>query len=106
YNRYGESNTGRPDFANSLYDSTLDRAWTHDQVGRLTSAYTGTEANANWGNPDGPYAQIYSFDVAGNMISRSGWGGVNPSYSAYFNTHNQRSGFIYDASGNLTDNGS
>lgn len=47
YNQYGEGNTGRPDFANSLYDSRLDRAWAYDHVGRLTSAYTGKEANAD-----------------------------------------------------------
>ena len=84
-----ESNTGRPDFADSLYDSTIDRAWSHDHVGRLISAYTGTEANAIWGNPDGPYAQSYSYDVWGNLTSRAGWGGSNPSYTATFNSNNR-----------------
>jgi hypothetical protein len=35
YNKYGEGNTGRPDYAQNIYDSSLDRAWTYDQVGRL-----------------------------------------------------------------------
>ena len=48
YNQYGEGNTGRPDFADSLYDSTLDRAWTNDHVGRLKLAYTGQEANLSF----------------------------------------------------------
>ena len=46
---YGEGNTGRPDYAQNIYDSSLDRAWTYDQVGRLIRAYSGKEARAEWG---------------------------------------------------------
>jgi hypothetical protein len=75
-------------------------------VGRLTSAYTGTEANASWGNPDGPYAQSHTYDVWGNITSRAGWGGENASYSATFNSNNRmvtnpinNQPFSYDAAG-------
>jgi RHS repeat-associated protein len=105
YNRYGEGNTGRPDYAHNLYDSTLDRAWTYDHVGRLILAYTGTEANAIWGNPTGPYAQGYNYDVWGNITSRVGWGGANASYTATFTSSNQRSGSTYDAAGNIASDG-
>jgi RHS repeat-associated protein len=100
YNQYGEGNTGRPDFADSLYDSTLDRAWTNDHVGRLKLAYSGREANAIWGSPDGPYAQGYNYDVWGNITSRYGWGGWNASDSASY-VNNRRVGMQYDAAGNL-----
>src|SRR5205807_880412 len=84
---------------------TLDRAWTYDHVGRLITAYTGTEANAIWGNPTGPYAQGYTYDVWGNITSRVGWGGWNAQYSATFNSKNQMTTNQYDAAGNLTYDG-
>ena len=66
YNHYGEGNTGRPDYAQNIYDSSLDRAWTYDQAGRLIRAYTGKEARTEWGpNPDGPYARGSEFDTYG-----------------------------------------
>lgn len=89
YNKYGENNTGRPDFAQSLYDATLDRAWTYDQVGRLAVAYTGVEAHADWGTATGPYAQGFGYDVYGNITARAGWGGVNAEYTANVNARNQ-----------------
>jgi RHS repeat-associated protein len=112
YNRYGEGNTGRPDYAHNLYDSTLDRAWTYDQVGRLTLAYTGNEANAIWGSPNGPYAQSFTYDPWGDITARAGWGGANASYAATFNSKNQMltnpgngQAFSYDAGGNITYDG-
>jgi RHS repeat-associated protein len=110
YNKYQEGHTGRVEFADSLYDATLDRAWTYDQVGRLMLAYTGTEANSNWGSePDGPYARGYNYDQFGNLTSRYGWGGANrdagANYSATFTTKNQRNGHSYDLAGNVTHDG-
>jgi RHS repeat-associated protein len=110
YNKYQEGHTGRVEFADSLYDATLDRAWTYDQVGRLMLAYTGTEANSDWeSTPTGPYARGYNYDQFGNLTSRYGWGGAgrdtNSNYSATFTTKNQRTGHTYDLAGNVTNDG-
>ena len=102
--QYESGNSGRVNFADSLYDSTLDRSWTYDHVGRLVQAYTGKEANGIWGSPDGPYAQSFGYDVWGNRTHREGWGG---SFGSYTNdnpsfTNNRVAGQIYDAAGNHT----
>jgi len=109
YNNYGENNTGRVTYAQNLYDRTLDRSNDYDQVGRLTDAYTGSEAQATigqntWGHPDGPYAQLYSYDKYGNITQRQGWGGWNASYTASY-TDNKRAGLTYDNVGNLISDG-
>ena len=108
YNRYGENNSGRPDFADSLYDSTLDRSWDYDHVGRMIGAYTGINANNIWTTPDGPYAQSHGYDVWGNRTHREGWGGI---YGGYVNdnptfTNNKQNGYSYDAAGNFIFDGS
>ena len=107
YQYESSGNSGRVQFADSLYDSTLDRSWTYDHVGRLVQAYTGKEANGIWGAPDGPYAQSFGYDVWGNRTHREGWGG---SYGSYTNdnptfTNNKQNGLGYDAAGNYTSGG-
>jgi RHS repeat-associated protein len=109
YTHFGE-NTGRVTYAQNITDPTLDRSYNYDHVGRLQSAYTGSSARAhvgigsNWLS-DGPYAQENNvYDVWGNTLSRTGWGGMNPQYSASY-TNNKMNGMTYDNSGNLTDAG-
>lgn len=108
YDKFGEK-TGRVTYARNLNDATLDRSYDYDQVGRLTAAYTGTNARAHvgvaggsWGVQDGPYAQTNTYDLRGNITQRTGWGAANASFTAsYWN--NKRDGFSYDAAGNLTN---
>jgi len=109
YTHFGE-NTGRVTYAQNITDPTLDRSYYYDHVGRLQSAYTGSSARAhvgigsNWLS-DGPYAQENNvYDVWGNTLSRTGWGGMNPQYGASY-TNNKMNGMTYDYSGNLTDAG-
>ncbi|HVI70745.1 MAG TPA: hypothetical protein VM656_04575, partial [Pyrinomonadaceae bacterium] len=109
YTHFGE-NTGRVTYAQNITDPTLDRSYNYDHVGRLQSAYTGSSARAHVGIgsdwlSDGPYAQENNvYDVWGNTLSRTGWGGMNPQYSASY-TNNKMNGMTYDNSGNLTDAG-
>ncbi len=109
YNYFGE-NTGRVTYAQNINDATLDRSYHYDHVGRLQSAYTGSSARAhvgigsNWLS-DGPYAQQDNvYDVWGNTLSRTGWGGTNPQYAASY-TNNKMNGMLYDDAGNLEDAG-
>ena len=109
YQYFGE-NTGRVTFAQNINDPTLDRSYYYDHVGRLQSAYTGSSARAHVGigstwASDGPYAQQDNvYDVWGNTLSRTGWGGTNPQYGASY-TNNKMIGMVYDATGNLKDAG-
>ncbi|HKY45819.1 MAG TPA: hypothetical protein VJM50_22195, partial [Pyrinomonadaceae bacterium] len=105
YQYFGE-NTGRVTYAQNINDPTLDRSYHYDHVGRLQSAFTGTSARAHVGITttwlgDGPYAQHDNvYDVWGNTLSRTGWGGTNPQYGASY-TNNKMNGMTYDNAGNL-----
>lgn len=106
YNDFGE-NTGRVTYAQNLYDSTLDRSYDYDHVGRLVAAYSGSAAKAHTGRGgswagDGPYAQTYQYDVWGNRTQIDGWGGVGRLENNTY-TNNRRNGMQYDAAGNLVD---
>ena len=104
-------------YAQNIYDSTLDRSYQYDQVGRLAISHSGAEARAHafrgqWGTMDGPYSHGYEYDVFGNMTHRHGWGGEVQGGSAGQTSHiytsftnNRRNGFSYDAAGNLTNDG-
>jgi RHS repeat-associated protein len=109
YNYFGE-NTGRVTYAQNLYDATLDRSYDYDQAGRLLAGFTGSSARAHVGLggswlSDGPYAaQNNVYDVWGNTLGRTGWGGTNPQFTAAY-TNNRMNGMVYDAAGNLTNAG-
>lgn len=56
---YFNEHTGRVSYAQSIYDSTLDRSYEYDLVGRLDISHTGAEARAaawtgQWGTLSGP----------------------------------------------------
>jgi len=69
-----------------------------------TPAHTHVGVGSNWLS-DGPYAQQDNvYDVWGNTLGRTGWGGTNPQYGAGY-TNNRMIGMVYDATGNLTDAG-
>ena len=118
--QYGE-NTEKVTYAKNLYDATLDRSYEYDQVGRLSKSYTGAQARvhvglATTGAADGPYAQTYTYDVRGNMMTRQGWGGSfgQTSIDQTLNydagnrlTVNPATGtaMTYDAAGHLTADG-
>jgi RHS repeat-associated protein len=110
YATYYAENTGRVMFARNLYDSTLDRSYDYDQVGRLFISYTGAEATAHaytgqWGTSNGPYGQSYLYDVWGNITQRNGSGGWNPQVS-YSYANNRNTALQYDLAGNVTWDGS
>jgi RHS repeat-associated protein len=109
YTNFGE-NTGRVTYAKNLDDGTLDRSYDYDNVGRMWASHSGKEARWHIGQEsytgaDGPYAYNNSYDQWGNITARNGWGVVNASYTANY-TNNKRSGFTYDASGNVANDGS
>ncbi|HYX29184.1 MAG TPA: RHS repeat-associated core domain-containing protein [Pyrinomonadaceae bacterium] len=127
YNQtYLQETTGRVSYAqnissgdgisNGAADPTLDRSYEYDSVGRLVISHSGAEARAHamwaqWGTKDGPYSLGFDYDQWGNMTRRYGWGGeVQGSQDStipyyYSNGKNQRDSFVYDAAGNVTNDG-
>ena len=62
---------GSPKYAQDQLDSRFDRAYQHDHFGRLTEAYSGTEARdfingTTSGVEDGPYRQSYQYNAWSN----------------------------------------
>jgi len=106
---YTWEHDGRVGFARNLDDETLDRYYGYDHVGRLTVSRSGNEARLAIGEQvpllyNGPYSHNYFYDKWGNITTREGWGGDNPSFTATY-TNNKRDGLTYDAAGNLTNDG-
>ncbi|PYS25033.1 MAG: hypothetical protein DMF72_03030 [Acidobacteria bacterium] len=112
---YFNEHTGRVTYAQSNFNSSLDRSYEYDDFGRLAVSHTGAEARAHafsgqWGTMDGPYSLGFNYDQWGNMTQRYGWGGEvqggGANQTSYINetfTNNRRDGFTYDAAGNLTN---
>jgi hypothetical protein len=86
--------------------STFDRAYTWDHLGRVEEAYTANEANGQnwqpWETHTNPYRQSLRYDAFGNMNDRFGffWSRYQSSMSFY--TNDRRDGWVYDASGKIT----
>jgi RHS repeat-associated protein len=71
-------------------------SYNYDPLGRMISEKTaGSSAFPQWGLSQ-------SYDRYGNRLSQTVTAGSGPSTSLSFSTHNQPSGYTYDASGNLT----
>jgi RHS repeat-associated protein len=117
YNYFNE-NSDRVTYAQSTIDSRLDRSYDYDQVGRMWASHTGREARWHTGQEaysgaDGPYAENYAFDQAGDIIGRNGWGATNSQYN--YNpqfwdnkmAYNPITGAAvqYDLAGNLINDG-
>ena len=112
---YFNNHTTRVSYAHNRYDSTLDRSYEYDHVGRLIISHSGAEARAaaftgDWSTMDGPFSLGFEYDAWGDMTRRYGWGGEvqgggpgQTSEILYSYTNNRRNGFGYDAAGNLTN---
>jgi RHS repeat-associated protein len=103
-------NTGRVTYAHDYYDYRGDRSYEYDQVGRLIKSETGDDARIHIGESvsglgGGSYHQQNSFDVWGNLTSRSGDGGWLPNYNMNYVNNQMQVGRTYDAAGNFVDDG-
>jgi len=97
---YEYNSDGKLRFANNL-DNKFDRLYQYDQVGRMTEASSGSEANGGIGEL-GPYRQSYQYDVWDNVIMHSNrfWSFTPlPTTATYVNDRNPA--WQYDAAGNV-----
>lgn len=106
YQYYADGNIK---FAQNQLDEKFDRGYIYDLADRISEAYSGIEArrfNNQENNPatlDVPYRQIYGHNVWGQIAGRTAYyWGTSDSFSATF-TNGRRSGWTYDAAGNLTN---
>ncbi len=110
---YSYTADGRLKLSADIKDATLDRAYSYDEVGRMTLAYTGSEART-WVQSgqvgsvvDGPYRQTFTHDAWDNMTTKFGRSFVvNSIQRTIARTFEQTSGRIvgwgYDADGRVS----
>jgi YD repeat-containing protein len=102
-------NDGRAKFVGQLNNVQFDRAYSYDQVGRLTQGLSGREARGQTPDPKDPdpYKQSYQYDVWGNLTNRANtfWGReFNPHTATYVNDRNTNPLWQYDEAGNIKQN--
>jgi hypothetical protein len=107
---YQYYNDGGLRFSHSL-DDRFDRAFSYDQVGRVSEAYSGSEARdfyygGNSGAPTGAYRQSYQYSPYNQITQQTNrlWS-QNETVSNSF-VNNRLQGWSYDAAGGLTNDGS
>lgn len=91
YDSNNENNGNVVGITDNLYVSK-STSYVYDELNRMISASSST------------WAQSFSYDIYGNMLSKQGTGGA-PSASFAYNQKNQISSLSYDASGNLVNDG-
>jgi YD repeat-containing protein len=103
---------GKLQYAHDAKDERFDRAIAYDQSARLKEAYSGSEArdfinNTNSGTPTGPYRQSFQRDAFDNLTSNITryWSVSHSSSPTYVNNRRQQWNFLYDADGNLMEDG-
>jgi hypothetical protein len=108
---------GRMRLSTDNNDADLDRAYSYDHLGRLTSAFTASEARTwvqsggqTYGSTiDGPYRQAYVHDTWDNTTQKSGRSFTYPHVinqvvnHTYDSATGRVSGWSYDADGRFVD---
>ena len=102
---YDYHSDGRMDHAFDQVDNRYDRRYRFDQTGRVDEATSGAEARGT-GAMDGPYSSAITYDVWGNTTQKNGQHWTAPTSESATYVNNRRSGWNYDASGNMLDDGS
>jgi YD repeat-containing protein len=103
---YQYYNDGRLSYSHDLLDAKFDRAQRYDHVARITDGLSGAEARGEPPTNDRPYKQTNSYDAFNHLTVRSTrhWSRGLPYASSDSYVDDRRSGWQYDADGNLTNN--
>jgi YD repeat-containing protein len=88
-------------FSSESTSHTWDRFYSYDQVGRSKEAFSGAEARFEGLTTNRPYRQTFAYDAMGHLTGRTSnvWTSSFSSSDSYVD--NRRSGWSYDADGNL-----
>jgi RHS repeat-associated protein len=102
---YGTSNNGNVMQVTNTLNPGRTQTFTYDKLNRLTSAYSNNSSGVeSWGN-------AYGYDAWGNLLRKGSIIGLQREYGELFDAAvdpdhlNRLSGYGYDASGNVTQNG-
>ena len=102
---YGTSNNGNVMQVTNTLNPGRTQTFTYDKLNRLTSAYSNNSSGVeSWGN-------AYGYDAWGNLLHKGSIIGLQREYVELFDAAvdpdhlNRLSGYGYDASGNVTQNG-
>ena len=98
---YAYNADGSARFSSDLLDHKFDRFYSYDHAGRIKEAFSGAEARFEPATNDRPYKQTFAYDALGHVTGRVShiWQTAYMTSDTY--QHNRRSGWIYDAEGNL-----
>jgi hypothetical protein len=110
WSQYQYHADGKIKFSQNKLDDKFDRGNLYDYTGRLSEAYSGIEArnflNQVSNNPATlavPYRKNYTHNVWGDLTINSGgyWSNITTTATTIAFTNGRRSGWQYDAAGNL-----
>lgn len=100
---YEYYNDRRVKYSRDNLDGRFDRSFEFDHVGRLVKAKSGAEARGEGTTTDRPYNQFFTYDAFNHLAIQNSrhWSKSFPYISNDTYTNNRRTGWTYDADGNL-----
>jgi YD repeat-containing protein len=97
---------GQAKFSHNALDERFDRAYAFDQAGRISEAYSGSEARdfvngTQSGSPTGPFRNTYQLNTFDQITQEDArlWSNTDATTSTF--TNNRRQGWSYDADGRI-----
>jgi len=105
---YEYYNDQRLKYVKDYIDPRYDRGFNYDHAERLIKALSGAEARGEPATGDRPYNQTTGYDAFNHVTSRTThhWSRKLPFISTNTFVNNRRTGWTYDAAGNLISDGS
>src|SRR5260370_1450799 len=102
---YQHNNDGTVSYSHDLLDNRFDRSYTYDNEARITAALSGPAARGLPDTTDRPYNETLSYDAFDHLTvhGTQHWSKVHGYGSSDSYSNNRRTGWTYDADGNLTN---
>ncbi len=102
---YQYYNDGRVSYSHDLIDNRFDRSYTYDHEARITQALSGAEARGQGPTNDRPYNETLGYDTFEHLTyhGTQHWSSRRGYVSSGSFSNNRRTGWSYDADGNLTN---
>ena len=100
---YEYNNDNRLKYSGDNIDPRYDRAFNYDQSRRLNKALSGAEARGSSTTDDRPYNQFANYDAFDHrtVLNSRHWSKTFPYITSDSFLNNRRTGWQYDANGNI-----
>src|SRR5215208_637837 len=101
---YEYHSDGSIKYSADLIDNRFDRSYGYDNLGRVTTAFSGPAARGLGDTTNRPYKQFYFYDAMGHLTGRAArlWSGFGGPFDAGDYVNNRMTGWQYDANGEVT----